>query len=102
MGNAGSCQNVGGARPCRTGGKHETLAQFLLGIGHSGHRHGLLVLTAIKRQFFAVLIQGLTKACDVAVAKNTEATSAQADPFTINLNILIGQVSNDGFAPSSV
>jgi hypothetical protein len=96
MGQCSSGHEIGRARTCRCGAEHETLAQMVFGVGGRGKAHRLLVLAAIERQGVLNVVERLTQAGHIAMAKDAETTTAKTDTATINLDELGIEVAHDG------
>jgi hypothetical protein len=69
---------------------------MIFGVGCCGKPHALLILPAVQRQLFAVIIKGLTQTRNIAMAKNAKTSATDAGFHTLNDNILRRQISNDG------
>ena len=90
-GGAAGGDHVGGAGAHGGGGNADLLTLHLLGEGHGGLGHALLVLALIDLQVLGLLAQRLAETHHVAVAGNDEHAADEAVLGTVNLHVLIFQ-----------
>ena len=95
-GGAAGGDHVGGAGAHGRGGHADLLALHLLGEGHGGLGHALLVLAVPDLQVLGLLGQGLAEAHHVAVAGDDEHTADEAVLDAVHFDVLVLQEPDQG------
>ena len=95
-GGAAGGDHVGGAGAHGRGGDADLLALHLLGEGHGGLGHALLVLAVPDLQVLGLLGQRLAKAHHVAVAGDDEHAADETILHAVHFDVLVLQEPDQG------